>query len=159
MCRRVNKKLLNNIKNEKPLKLLIAGKGKKTNIENGLYKLHLTDCARLIGSYNYEMMPKIHNLVDIFVLPSIPTRYWQEQFGYVLVESMSCGKPVVTTTCGSIPEVVDNAGVVVPTNDFISLYKMYRRINSRREKEESTLEKRQVQSRIMFQFSNNCKTI
>jgi glycosyltransferase involved in cell wall biosynthesis len=66
-------------------------------------------------------MPKIHNLADIFVLPSLPIPTWQEQFGYVLVESMACGKPVISTLSGSIPEVIADAGVLVPPNDFLAL--------------------------------------
>jgi glycosyltransferase involved in cell wall biosynthesis len=66
-------------------------------------------------------MPGIHNLADIFVLPSLPIRTWQEQFGYVLAESMACGKAIVSTMSGSIPEVVGDAGILVQPNDFVSL--------------------------------------
>jgi glycosyltransferase involved in cell wall biosynthesis len=66
-------------------------------------------------------MPRIHNLADIFVLASQPTPVWQEQFGYVLAESMACGKAVVATTSGSIPEIVGDAGLLVPPSDFQSL--------------------------------------
>jgi glycosyltransferase involved in cell wall biosynthesis len=66
-------------------------------------------------------MPAIHSLADVFVLPSIPTRAWQEQFGYVLVESMASGKAVVTSRCGSIPEVVGEAAVLTDPADFLGL--------------------------------------
>ena len=51
-------------------------------------------------------MPQIHNLADIFCLPSIGTKTWEEQFGYSMVEAMACQKPVISTLTGSIPEVV-----------------------------------------------------
>jgi glycosyltransferase involved in cell wall biosynthesis len=34
---------------------------------------------------------------------------------------MACGKPVISTLTGAIPEVVADAGVLVPPNDFLSL--------------------------------------
>jgi glycosyltransferase involved in cell wall biosynthesis len=73
-------------------------------------------------------MPLIHNLADVFVLPSQPALRWQEQFGYVLVESMACGKPVLSTESGSIAEVVGNAGVLVPPNDYLALSRALERL-------------------------------
>lgn len=104
------------------LKLLIVGKGPQRDAIQKLIKnLFLDQNVRMIGSHPYSLMPIIHNLADIFVLPSIPTPSWQEQFGYVLVESMACGKPVVSTLSGSISEVVGDAGILVPPNDFSAL--------------------------------------
>jgi len=114
--------LLDEWKERRKLKLLIAGKGKEqARVENTIRTLKMASDVMLIGSFPYSVMPSIHNLADVFVLPSIPTPSWQEQFGYVLVESMACGKPVVSTYSGSIPEVVGNAGVLVQPNDFHSL--------------------------------------
>jgi glycosyltransferase involved in cell wall biosynthesis len=104
------------------LKLLIAGKGKEhARIVEWIGLLGLTDRALLIGGHPYSLMPAIHSLADVFVLPSIPTRAWQEQFGYVLVESMASGKAVVTSRCGSIPEVVGEAAVLTDPADFLGL--------------------------------------
>jgi glycosyltransferase involved in cell wall biosynthesis len=107
---------------EVKLKLLLAGKGREdARILESIRRLQLDDYAQLIGSFPYSSMPQLHNIADIFVLPSIPTPKWQEQFGYVLVESMACGKPAISTLNGAIPEVVADAGVLVPPNDFLSL--------------------------------------
>ncbi len=73
------------------------------------------------GSFGYGELPKIHNLADLFVLPSKPVRKWQEQFGYVLVESMACGKCVISTTSGSIPDVVGDAATLVAPGDASAL--------------------------------------
>jgi len=105
-----------------PVKLLIAGKGPEAAwLRNMILQLGLEDRVRLIGPHPYSAMPSIHNLADVFVLPSKPAPRWLEQFGYVLVESMACGKPVITTGSGSIPEVVGDAGVLVPSADYIAL--------------------------------------
>jgi glycosyltransferase involved in cell wall biosynthesis len=56
---------------------------------------------------------------DIFCHPS----RWQEAFGLVLAEAMSCGKPIVATTVGGIPEVVEDGetGFLVPPGDPAAL--------------------------------------
>ena len=116
--------LLNRRGNSKKLKLLIAGRGKElNNISRWIETLQLTQNAFLIGSHPYAIMPKIHNLADVFILPSMPSPRWQEQFGYVLAESMACGKPVISTLSGSIPEVVGDAGKLIQPNDFVSIMK------------------------------------
>lgn len=45
----------------------------------------------------------------VFCLPSV-----MEGFGLTALEAMSCGVPVVVSDRGSLPEVVGDAGVVVP---------------------------------------------
>jgi len=49
----------------------------------------------------------------VFVLPS----FW-EGFGIPVVESMAVGTPVVVSSVGSLPEIVDRAGIIVdPRNE------------------------------------------
>jgi glycosyltransferase involved in cell wall biosynthesis len=40
----------------------------------------------------------------------------------VLLESMACGKALISTCSGSIPEVVGDAGILVQPYDHLSLY-------------------------------------
>ena len=51
------------------------------------------------------------------VLPSRTGTFWKEQFGRVLIESMACGVPVVGSDSGEIPNVIGDAGIVVPEGD------------------------------------------
>lgn len=116
------RRVLRRCGNEPRLKLLIAGTGPEgRRLRNMIAQLDLHRSVRMIGSYSYQSMPALHNIADVFVLPSQPTPTWQEQFGYVLLEAMACGKPVLSTLSGSIPEVVGDAGILVPPNDFFSL--------------------------------------
>jgi len=65
----------------------------------------------------YRELPELYATADIVVAPSLTTPYWEEQFGMVLVEAMACGRPVLTTASGAIPEVVgDSADLVEPYN-------------------------------------------
>jgi glycosyltransferase involved in cell wall biosynthesis len=40
-----------------------------------------------------------------------------ETFGLTVAEAMACGRPVVTVASGALPEVVSDAGVLVPRDD------------------------------------------
>jgi glycosyltransferase involved in cell wall biosynthesis len=56
---------------------------------------------------------------DLLVLPS----RW-ETFGFVLLEAMARGKPIVASRIGGIPEVVgDEAGLLIPPDDGAALAK------------------------------------
>ena len=46
------------------------------------------------------------------------TNLWPEPFGLVVAESMACGTPVVGPELGSLSELIDKAGVLVPVNDL-----------------------------------------
>jgi glycosyltransferase involved in cell wall biosynthesis len=84
--------------------------------------------VRLLGKIPHSEIHLLHNAADVFTLPSIPRKHWQEQFGIVLIESMACQTPVVSTLCGSIPEVVGNCGALVQPNDHIALYEGLKRL-------------------------------
>ncbi|MDP2874030.1 MAG: glycosyltransferase [bacterium] len=60
----------------------------------------------------YEEISKYMNLMDVFVLPSLTTKTWKEQFGRTLVEAMACQVPVLGSSSGAIPEVIGGAGLV-----------------------------------------------
>lgn len=84
--------------------------------------------VELVGSFPYEAVPRLYNAADVFILPSIPVPFWEEQFGMVLVEAMSSGVPVISTRSGSIPEVVGDAGVLIPPNDPSSIYEEIKKL-------------------------------
>jgi len=51
---------------------------------------------------NYSDMPSFYNSIDLFVLPTV-----QETFGYVFIEAMSCGVPVIC------PNILGPSDIVV----------------------------------------------
>jgi glycosyltransferase involved in cell wall biosynthesis len=101
-----------------PVRFVMVGKGPERDaVMERARELGLSPSVLFIESHPYDRMRDLFNAADVFVLPSISTRKWKEQFGMVLVEAMACGTPVVSTTSGSIPEVVGGAGILVPAND------------------------------------------
>lgn len=115
------------LKTSQNIELLIVGSGPedmRMEIAWLLAMLKIGDKVKFLGSIRYADMPQIHNLADIFCLPSIETKTWAEQFGYSMVEAMACGKPVVSTWTGSIPEVVKHrvTGILVEPNNPVALH-------------------------------------
>ncbi len=106
-----------------PVFLLVGEGDERSGLEKRLEVLGISPFFKIIGNQPYGRLPMIHRLCDIFVLPSISTRYVLEQFGIVIIESMATGKPVVSTHCGAIDEVVGDAGILVQPNDSYRLYK------------------------------------
>jgi glycosyltransferase involved in cell wall biosynthesis len=75
-----------------------------------------------LQNISYPIIQDEYRNHDLFILPSKPTQYWQEQYGMVLVEAMACGLPIITTTCGAIPEVVGDSALLVPHSNAPKLY-------------------------------------
>lgn len=66
-------------------------------------------------------MPQFYNSLDVLVVPSLTQPNWKEQFGRVLMEAMACGIPVIGSDSGEIPNVIGDAGIIVPEGDATAL--------------------------------------
>jgi len=83
--------------------------------------LGLTDRVRFAGEVTHGELAASYHACDTFVLPSV-TR--AEAFGYVQLEAMTCGKPVVSTRVPSgVPWVNRHgeSGLTVPPGDVDAL--------------------------------------
>lgn len=112
-----------------PLKVIMAGKGpEESRLKSYIRDLKLEKDFLLQSHVPYDRMPLFYNLADIFVLPSIPTDSWQEQFGFVLVEAMTGSRAIITTLSGAIPEVVGEGAMLIPPDDYLALAGAIRRL-------------------------------
>lgn len=70
--------------------------------------------VRFLGHISENEMARLYRVLDIFALAS-----FNEPYGMVLLEAMACGKPVVATKVGGIPEIVvdSETGLLVPPKD------------------------------------------
>jgi glycosyltransferase involved in cell wall biosynthesis len=95
--------------------LLIAGAGSERERLGG-------PRVRVLPPLSYDQVPGFLKSLDVLVLPSvtIPPVH-REQFGRVLVEAMAAGVPVIGSDSGAIPEVIGDAGMVVPERDPMTL--------------------------------------
>ena len=63
--------------------------------------------------------------LDIFVFPSL----W-DNFPYVILEAMACGKPIVATRTGAVPEMLGDCGLLVPVGSVAHLAGSIRKLIS-----------------------------
>jgi glycosyltransferase involved in cell wall biosynthesis len=64
-----------------------------------------------IDSIDPGDLPAVYNLARVLAHPA-----WYEGFGLTPLEAMACGTPVVVSDRSSLPEVVADAGLVVPAD-------------------------------------------
>lgn len=75
-----------------------------------------------LGALTGSELPAALTDIDVVVVPSLTSPGWSEQFGRVVCEAMYAGVPVVTSDSGALPEVVGDAGIVVPELDHHRLH-------------------------------------
>lgn len=111
---------------EAPATLLIAGDGP----ERQRIRLRVDgQRVRLLPPLPYADVPRFLRSLDVLVLPSVTILpQHREQFGRVLVEAMAAGVPVIGSSSGAIPEVIGDAGLVVPERDPTALAEALRRV-------------------------------
>jgi len=100
------------------LMLLIVGSGSLDKELKVLAEtLGISSVTEFTGAVPYAEVVKYHNRLDIYVAVSIDP---SESFGVAILEASACGKPVVVSNTGGLPEVVQagTTGFVVPVKDI-----------------------------------------
>lgn len=79
--------------------------------------------VEFLTDLKHEDMAEAFRQMDVLVLPSRTTPTWVEQFGRVLVEALWCGVPVIGSSSGEIPWVIEvtGGGTVFPEGDVAAL--------------------------------------
>ena len=68
-------------------------------------KLEISDRVFFLGRIKYDSLVDLYRIGDIFLFPSMPSFYWEEQMGYALLEASSCELPSIRSDSTSIDEV------------------------------------------------------
>ena len=105
-----------------PARVELLGAGPaRASLERLAAKLGLGERVTFHGWRPSAEMPAFMHGLDALAVPSRSRPNWKEQFGRVLIEAMACGVPVVGSTCGEIPNVVGEAGLIFPEEDVAAL--------------------------------------
>jgi len=99
------------------LRLTIIGKPKPGGITEQLITRHnLNNAIQFIHGISAQKITELYAQSTVAIVPS---EY--EGFGLPAGEAMACGVPVVSTNGGALPEVVGDAGIIVPIKDSQAL--------------------------------------
>lgn len=107
------------IKKRNDLLLILIGEGPlRSELKDKVRDLNLFEYVWFAGYIPNKELVYWYNAADLFVLPSLG-----EGFGIVIIESLSCGVPVVASNTGGIPELIseNNLGLLVPPGNIKEL--------------------------------------
>jgi len=100
---------LDDVIRKQSLLVIAGGKGwGNVDLVSQIQLLGLSDSVRLTGYVSNEQLSTLYAHARFLAMPSL-----YEGFGLPLVEAMSFGVPVLTSSCSSLPEVAGNAGILV----------------------------------------------
>jgi MMP alpha-(1->4)-mannosyltransferase len=107
------------IRKKQAIKLTVIGEPKKNGvIEKLVSKLGIGEIVHFTGRIASEEFADYYAKSTVAVVPSL-----YEGFGIPAVEAMACGVPLITTSGGALPEIVGDAGIIVPPADALELTK------------------------------------
>ena len=78
--------------------------------------LGIRDKIFFSNAATHEELVALYAKASAAIVPSV-----YEGFGFPAGEAMSCGIPVISSDGGALPEVVGDAGLIVPARDYASL--------------------------------------
>lgn len=107
------------LKNHPDYNLVLVGDGReadKAEIRNLSKELGIEKHIIYKGMLSREEVAKELNISKAFVLTSL-----MEGLPKVVLESMATGTPVISTSIVSIPEIIKDAGIIIPVKDSMAV--------------------------------------
>ena len=112
-------------------RLTIVGDGpERERLEQLATELRLAARVRWTGGLPTEQVASLWPNLDVLVQPSLALPDWREANGQVLMEAMANEVAVLGTDSGVIPELVGDAGVVVPAGDIQALADAFEQLSN-----------------------------
>jgi L-malate glycosyltransferase len=105
------------VRQQPDARFIIAGQGElRESLQHQIKHHHLEKHVVLAG-FRPDIL-SVHKAFDLFVMSSVT-----EGLGTSLLDAMACGKAIVATTAGGIPEVVldGETGILVPPRDHTAM--------------------------------------
>jgi glycosyltransferase involved in cell wall biosynthesis len=109
-------KALKILENRVHLTIVDGGSPHRKATDRLIKRLGLEDKISFTGKVSTEELVQHYNESVITLVPST-----YEGFGFPAAEAMSCGVPVISSDGGALPEIVGDAGMVVPARDECAL--------------------------------------
>ena len=101
---------------------IVGGGPLRAELETLARELQIADRVTFLSQIPSAGMPAQYREIDVLVAPSLTLPNWKEQFGpRAAVEAMASGVPVIGSDSGAIPNVIGDAGLIVPEGDAFAL--------------------------------------
>lgn len=101
------------------IKVYLAGDGEVDKVKELVRARNLTKNIEIVGWVDYSKKIELLKRVSTVVLPS-----YNEGLPMAILEGMACGKAIISTTVGAIPEVVQSEnGIIIDPGDILGLEK------------------------------------
>jgi glycosyltransferase involved in cell wall biosynthesis len=94
--------ILAQLAKELPVTILACGPVEDDYLVDALGSAGVT----VLPSLQKDDLRTFYSALDLFILPSLSTKNWREQFGRVCIEAIYCGTPAVGSHVGGIPMVI-----------------------------------------------------
>lgn len=95
---------------DRPIHLTMIGGGEERE-QVAAYGRHIgVSDVTIRGPVPYDDVPLVFDGADLAVLPSLPVRHWQEQYGRVILEAQASGTAVAASETGGIPDAMGGVG-------------------------------------------------
>jgi D-inositol-3-phosphate glycosyltransferase len=110
----------NRLPRKDPWRVLIIGEGEgKERLKNLCRDLGIEERVFFAGFIPNRELPKYYSLADLAVFPSLA----DESFGMAICEAMACGRAVLSSRVGGIPELVTDGetGILVEPRNWEEL--------------------------------------
>ena len=120
---------VNQLKNQDlDFQVTICGSGaSEANLRRSVTMMQINERVIWRGAVPHEAAPIELSKFDVLVLPSRSIATWKEQFGHVIIEAMAMGIPVIGSSCGEIPHVIDRDDLVFPEGNPVALAEILKR--------------------------------
>ena len=104
-------------KDSMKFRLFLAGDGTlRKQLEEYASRKGLQTVVTFLGNISHEELPLYYNMADVVVLPSD-----MEGVPMALLEAMACGTPVIASSVGGIPSIINNGKNGILLNDVTSM--------------------------------------
>jgi len=101
----------------KTVLILIGGGSLETSLRAGIKELGIENTVQFHGRLPHEEIPDWIGACNVFCLPSL-----REGCPNVVLEALACGRPVVASKVGGIPELLNERnGIMTPPGDAEAL--------------------------------------
>jgi glycosyltransferase involved in cell wall biosynthesis len=105
------------VRKKQPVQLTVIGEpGKNGTVKRLVEELGIGNIVHFTGRIKNEEFADYYSKSTIAVVPSL-----YEGFGLPAAEAMASGVPLISTSGGALPEVVGDAGILVPPADSAAM--------------------------------------